>query len=155
MSEDKFLRKVKYLINLSTVSIVAAILVLPLYLLAPKIFKPNKQTENSSNLLVKVEIDENRIENGIHVSTGFVEAEGLMTVVRNCTSCHSSKLILQNRMNREGWNTTIKWMQETQNLWDLGENQEVIVNYLVTNYPLEKKGRRENLKNIDWYEIED
>lgn len=155
MSEDKFLRKVKYLINLSTVSIVAAILVLPLYLLAPKIFKPNKQTENSSNVLVKVEIDENRIENGIHVSTGFVEAEGLMTVVRNCTSCHSSKLILQNRMNREGWNTTIKWMQETQNLWDLGENQEVIVNYLVTNYPLEKKGRRENLKNIDWYEIED
>jgi len=76
-------------------------------------------------------------------------------VVNNCTSCHSSKLIIQNRMNTESWNATIKWMQETQNLWPLGKNQEVIVNYLVTNYPPKAKGRRENLSNIDWYELED
>ncbi len=103
---------------------------------------------------VEVE-DENRIENGIHVGTGLIEAEGLMTVVNNCTNCHSSKIILQNRMNAERWNATIKWMQETQNLWDLGGNQEVIVNYLVTNYPPKDKGRRENLSNIDWYVLED
>ncbi|MTI37982.1 monoheme cytochrome C [Fulvivirga lutimaris] len=100
-------------------------------------------------------VDDNKIENGIHIRTGLVEAEGLMTVVNNCTNCHSSKLIIQNRMNAERWNATIKWMQETQNLWDLGENQEVIVNYLVTNYPPKKKGRRENLSNIEWYELED
>lgn len=99
--------------------------------------------------------DENKIENGIHVRTGLIEAEGLMAVVNNCTNCHSSKLIIQNRMNAERWNATIKWMQETQNLWDLGENQEIIVNYLVTNYPPKKKGRRENLSNIEWYELED
>lgn len=111
--------------------------------------KPQKVAE------VVAEIDENKIENGIHVKTGLVEAEGLMTVVNNCTNCHSSKLILQNRMNAERWNATIKWMQETQNLWDLGENQEIIVNYLVTNYPPKKKGRRENLSNIEWYELAD
>ena len=100
---------------------------------------------------IPVEIDEDRIENGIHVRTGFIEAEGLMTVVNNCTNCHSAQLIIQNRMNTERWNATIKWMQETQNLWDLGGNQEIIVNYLVTNYPVIDTGRRENLTNINWY----
>ena len=103
---------------------------------------------------VKAPLDPNRIENGIHVRTGLKDGEGLMTVVNNCTNCHSSKLIVQNRMNKERWNATIKWMQETQNLWPLGENQEIIVNYLVTHYPVKSKGRRENLSNIDWYELE-
>lgn len=99
--------------------------------------------------------DEDRIENGIHVRTGLIDSEGLMTVVNNCTNCHSAKLVTQNRMTKEGWNTTIKWMQETQNLWDLGGNQEIIVNYLVTNYPPKAKGRRMTLTNIQWYELED
>lgn len=102
---------------------------------------------------VNVEDDPNKIENGIHVRTGLVDAEGLMTVVNNCTSCHSSKIILQNRMNEDRWNATIKWMQKTQNLGDLGSNQEVIVNYLVTNYPPKVVGRREILTNINWYEL--
>lgn len=94
-----------------------------------------------------------KIENGIHIRTGLVDAEGLMTVVSNCTTCHSAKLLTQNRMTAEGWNETIKWMQEKQGLWDLGDNQEVIVNYLVTNYPYKKKGRRPRLENIEWYEL--
>lgn len=97
--------------------------------------------------------DEDKIENGIHVRTGLIDATGVMAVVNNCTNCHSAKLITQNRMNAERWNTTIKWMQETQNLWDLGDNQEIIVNYLVTNYPPQSKGRRMILTNIDWYEL--
>jgi len=105
--------------------------------------------------LAPIEVDEDRVENGIHVRTGLIDAEGLMTVVNNCTNCHSSKLVTQNRMNAERWNATIKWMQETQNLWDLGRNQEVIVNYLVTNYPPKAKGRRMVLSDIDWYELED
>ncbi|TXD48237.1 monoheme cytochrome C [Polaribacter sp. IC073] len=97
--------------------------------------------------------NEDKIENGVHIRTGLVDAEGLITVVNNCTNCHSAKLVIQNRMNTERWNTTIKWMQETQNLWDLGENQEVIVNYLVTNYPPIAKGRRLNLTDINWYTL--
>ena len=99
--------------------------------------------------------DDDRIENGIHLRTGLVDAEGLMMVVNNCTNCHSSKLVTQNRMTTERWNETIKWMQETQNLWDLGKNQDVIVNYLVTNYPPIAKGRRMVLTDIDWYKLSD
>lgn len=112
---------------------------------------------NSSQDIVNVQEieDEDLIENGIHVRTGLVDAEGLMVVVNNCTNCHSAKIITQNRMTKERWNATIKWMQETQNLWDLGGNQEIIVNYLVTNYPPKSKGRRMSLTNIEWYELED
>jgi len=94
------------------------------------------------------------IENGIHLRTGLVEGEGLMEVVYNCTNCHSAKLVTQNRMTKERWKATIRWMQETQNLWDLGDNEEIIVNYLVAHYPPTKKGRRQNLTAIDWYELE-
>ncbi len=120
-------------------------------------YDPSLSAFQSVKEVVEVipEEDPDKIENGIHVRTGLVEAKGLMTVVNNCTSCHSSKLIIQNKMNEERWNATIKWMQETQNLWDLGPNQAVIVNYLVTNYPPKNKGRRENLTDIDWYELED
>mgnify|MGYP000963201454 FL=1 len=97
--------------------------------------------------------DNDQIKNGIHVKTGFINGEGLMTVVNNCTNCHSSKIVLQNRMNVEAWNSTIEWMQKTQNLWDLGDDQKVIVNYLVSNYPPKSKGRRMFLTKVKWYEL--
>jgi len=98
-------------------------------------------------------IDEDLVENGIHVRTGLIAADGYMEVVNNCTVCHSAKLVIQNRMNAERWATTIDWMQQTQNLWDLGKNEEIIINYLVTNYPPSKIGRRAPLTNIEWYEL--
>ncbi len=100
-----------------------------------------------------METDPDLIENGIHVRTGFIDADGLQVVVNNCTTCHSSKLVIQNRMGVEQWNATIRWMQKTQGLWELGENQEIIVNYLVENYPPLEKGRRAPLTNIEWYEL--
>lgn len=124
------------------------------YMYHPEGLNFNSESETIAIVPVEEE-DEDRIVNGIHVRTGLVDAEGLMTVVNNCTNCHSSKLVTQNRMNEERWVATIKWMQETQNLWDLGKNQEVIVNYLVTNYPPIAKGRRAILTNIDWYELKD
>ncbi|SHI91009.1 monoheme cytochrome C [Pseudozobellia thermophila] len=99
--------------------------------------------------------DFDKVENGIHVRTGFIDAPGMMETVQNCTNCHSAKLVMQNRMNKERWKATIKWMQETQNLWDLGKNEDIIIDYLVTNYPPKKKGRREALTNIEWYELKD
>jgi len=91
---------------------------------------------------------------GIHVETGLIDAAGLTLVVQNCTGCHSSKLIIQNKMNLAGWTSTIKWMQETQNLWDLGANEQPILEYLANNYAPKKKGRRANLNAIEWYELE-
>ncbi|MDX1314166.1 MAG: monoheme cytochrome C [Eudoraea sp.] len=111
--------------------------------------------EETAYVAVVEEDDYDKIENGIHVRTGLVDAEGLMTVVNNCTNCHSAQLVMQNRMNRERWIATIRWMQETQNLWDLGKNEDIIVDYLVTNYPPKKKGRREILSNVEWYVLEE
>lgn len=99
--------------------------------------------------------DPDKIENGIHLRTGLIEAEGLTAVINNCTNCHSAKLVIQNRMNKERWVSTIRWMQRTQNLWQLGDQEEVILNYLVTNYPPQKKGRRQSLGEIEWYALED
>ncbi|MBC2838114.1 cytochrome C [Robiginitalea sp. SC105] len=94
------------------------------------------------------------ISGGIHVQTGFRAGEGLPVVISNCTPCHSAELVTQNRMTREGWESTIRWMQETQNLWELGDNEAVILDYLATYYAPEEKGRRQNLENIEWYELE-
>jgi hypothetical protein len=69
----------------------------------------------------------------------LIDAEGIMTVVNNCANCHSAKLVVQNKMSTESWNTTIKWRHGIQNVSKSGGNQEVIVNYLVTNYPCTKK----------------
>lgn len=95
------------------------------------------------------------VTDGIHTATGFREGEGLEVVIANCTACHSSKLVIQNRATREGWESMIQWMQETQNLWDLGPNQDVILSYLAEHYAPENRGRRANLVNIEWYELED
>lgn len=94
-------------------------------------------------------------ENGIHLATGFKEGENLQLVINNCTSCHSAKMVTQNRATREGWLTMIRWMQETQNLWDLGDSEPLILDYLAKYYAPEKAGRRQPLTNIDWYELED
>ncbi|MFH6603731.1 monoheme cytochrome C [Maribacter algicola] len=115
----------------------------------------NVQDSNAEYSTLPDNGDPNRIVDGIHVRTGLVEGEGLMTVVNNCTNCHSAELVMQNRMNKERWISTIRWMQKTQNLWDLGDNEEIIVNYLVTNYPPVEKGRREALSDIDWYQLKD
>lgn len=96
---------------------------------------------------------EAEIKNKVHVPTGLAEGDGLAEVINNCTNCHSAKLITQNRMSREMWLGSIRWMQETQNLWDLGKNEEVILNYLSTHYAPEEKGRREPLTNIEWYNL--
>ena len=109
----------------------------------------------AEDYVATTEADDDRIENGVHVGTGFIEGEGLTEVINNCTNCHSAKLVTQNRMSRERWEATIRWMQETENLWDLGNNEDIIVNYLATHYAPTKKGRRQNLSNIEWYELED
>ncbi len=110
-------------------------------------------TSNNEIEYVDIEEDIGKIENGIHVRTGFIEAEGMQQVINNCTNCHSAKLVTQNRMSKEGWTATIRWMQKTQNLWDLGENEGVIVDYLAKNYGPINKGRREGLKDIEWYPL--
>ncbi|WP_291779103.1 cytochrome C [Cecembia sp.] len=96
---------------------------------------------------------EEEISEGVHVPTGFKVGEGLELVIGNCTNCHSAKLVTQNRFTKEGWINVIRWMQETQGLWDLGTNEESIVAYLSTHYAPEARGRRKPLE-VEWYDLE-
>lgn len=84
---------------------------------------------------------------------GLVEGEGLQLVLANCTNCHSAKLVTQNRFTREGWLQVIRWMQETQGFWDLGQNEEAILDYLSTHFAPEPRGRRMPLE-VEWYSLE-
>jgi hypothetical protein len=125
------------------------------YIKNPKLFtNSSKSVETETEYIAVTEDDFDKIENGIHVRTGFVAADGLMETVNNCTNCHSSELVIQNRMSKERWIATIRWMQKTQNLWDLGTNEAIIVDYLVANYPVIAKGRRSALSDIQWYDLE-
>jgi len=46
-------------------------------------------------------------------------------------------------------------MQETQNFWELGDNETIILDYLARNYSPQKGiGRRANLKNVQWSSFE-
>ena len=74
--------------------------------------------------------------------TGLVLAPGFEVVSIQCTVCHSAKLISQNRADREGWLAMIRWMQETQGLWPLGDKETRIVDYLAANYGPVGAGRR-------------
>ncbi len=62
--------------------------------------------------------------------TGLIEDENLYMVKAQCTSCHSSKLILQNRFTRDGWKQKIRWMQAKHNLWNLGDTEKQVLDYL-------------------------
>lgn len=132
--------------------IIATIVILLLATIAFFMVKRNTQEEAYEKVdEVKnafIELDEATI-----AQSGFVNDIGVSQVIQNCTQCHSSKLVTQNRLNEAGWKATIEWMQETQNLWDLGKNEDRIVTYLAKNYGPTKKGRRENLDVTEWYKL--
>jgi hypothetical protein len=85
--------------------------------------------------------------------SGLIFDEGLDIVKANCGACHSTRLVAQNRLTREGWKKLIRWMQAEQNLWDLGENESIILDYLEKNFAPTKMGRRKRLANIEWYDL--
>lgn len=108
----------------------------------------NLKTNSTSN----VAIADSTIR--LDKATGLVIDKGLDVVTANCTGCHSSKLITQFHTDRGGWLEKIRWMQQKQKLWALGEAEPVILDYLAKNYPAtETVNRRAALKGIEWYKL--
>ena len=88
-------------------------------------------------------------------ATGLVIDENLYMVKAQCTSCHSSKLIIANHFTREGWKQKIRWMQENHNLWQLGDTEKQVLDSLEKNYaPTQMNARRAPLKDIKGYKLE-
>lgn len=142
------------LISLAIVVAISAIAIIAFY---PASDLDNSEQTSSTSTIPAVENDfstNEDIVDGKDVQTGLIAGEGLELVKGHCTACHSSALILQNRFSREGWLKKIVWMQETQGLWDLGEQEAPILDYLEAYYsPEPPKGRRIPLSDIEWYQL--
>ena len=88
-------------------------------------------------------------------TTGLIIDKDLYMVKAQCTSCHSPMLISQNRFTRDGWKQKIRWMQANHNLWELGDAEPIVLNYLEKYYaPTQTYSRRAPLKNIEWYPLD-
>lgn len=152
MPDDKILKLLKGLMSLVVLLVCVAATAIVYRLADPQLSALTNNPEDQSAELSTQQ--QPIVENGIHTKTGLIDDKGLSLIIANCTSCHSSKLITQNKMSRDRWLATIRWMQETQNLWQLGENEDAILDYLATNYAPEASGRRKNLSAIEWYELD-
>ncbi len=95
-----------------------------------------------------------QIVDGKDLESGLIAADGYLTVKQNCTGCHSAKLITQNHLSRDRWESTIRWMQKNQKLGDLGGNEPIILDYLAKYYGAQKQGRRKLLDPPKWYRLE-
>lgn len=79
-------------------------------------------------------------------ATGLLKAEGWELVAANCSGCHSTKLVVQNRGSREHWRSLIRWMQKEQNLWTFAPDvEDKIITYLSTYYGGHATSRRSAL----------
>lgn len=82
--------------------------------------------------------------------TGLVMAAGFDLVAATCATCHSGKLVAQNRGTRRDWDERLRWMQAKHNLWELpADTRAQILDYLATNYGIDddaaRHGRRRPL----------
>jgi hypothetical protein len=164
MSKNKsekalFANMISFLVNGSLVIVISSLLVLiyiPFQESIDSIFEPGPELLTGSYSNVSPgNLDEDKVVNGIHVATGMVYDNNFLIVKRACTSCHSAKLVTQNRATRDGWKQMIRWMQATQGLPDLGKDEGRILDYLAKNYSPDDVGRRKVLdqSEIDWYTL--
>lgn len=120
-----------------------------LYLITATSTVENQDTEAETNLIVSR--NENGEKQKIDPETGLILSKGWKSVKAHCVTCHSIKLVTQNRMSRKGWLESIRWMQKEHGLWPLREEEQVILNYLSKNYgiPDKEKGSRRKKLIID------
>jgi hypothetical protein len=86
--------------------------------------------------------------------TGLIVDENLYMAKAQCTSCHSAKLVTANNFSRDGWKQKIRWMQANHNLWELGDAEKIVLDYLEKNYgPKISTARRAPLKDVKWYDL--
>lgn len=75
--------------------------------------------------------------------TGLVIAPGWEVARANCGACHSYRLITAQGGDAAFWRDTIRWMQRTQNLWEIPTaTEEVLIEYLAGAYGEGEWGRR-------------
>ncbi len=76
-------------------------------------------------------------------ATGLIIAPGWELAAAHCGACHSHALVTAQRGDADFWRSTLRWMQRTQNLWQIPQPQETaLIDYLASNYNETDWGRR-------------
>ena len=79
----------------------------------------------------------------IDSASGLIKNPGWEQVRAHCGGCHSHALVTGQRADRNTWLDIVRWMQETQNLWQFQSQVETqILDYLAANYPPQPNRRR-------------
>lgn len=79
----------------------------------------------------------------INPDTGLIVDKNSELVEANCLACHNSALITNMHANKEAWLATIRWMQESEGLWEIpADDEEKILNYLTKHYGEKYNTRR-------------
>ena len=86
--------------------------------------------------------------------SGLIIDSGVEAVKKQCSACHSTQLIIQNKANYQSWLATLRWMQEKQGMQPLSQQTEaLILKYLAKNYAPEQAGRRKPLVIEKWKKL--
>jgi len=65
----------------------------------------------------------------------LVLAGGAEETFYACTACHSEKIVVQQGMSRERWDTLLEWMVEEQGMSEIEpDERQIILDYLATHY---------------------
>lgn len=84
-----------------------------------------------------------------------IDAEENWKLIKpNCTMCHSERLLIQQQLDRKNWLKAIRRMQSKENLWDLGDNEPKILDYLSTFYGASDKTRNQKVRRAQLGEIQ-
>ena len=59
--------------------------------------------------------------------------EGAEEVYYNCIACHSLRTVTNQRFSRRVWDEVLDWMVDTHGMQELGDEREIILDYLVTH----------------------
>ena len=54
-----------------------------------------------------------------------------------CNTCHSLAIVKQQKQTKEGWKELLEWMEEEQGMPELGENEDLVLDYLTRQFGLQ------------------
>ena len=79
----------------------------------------------------------------INPDNGLIIDTNVELVENHCLACHNSGLIVNMNANRDAWIAAIRWMQESEGLWEIpAEDESKLLDYLVKHYGEKYSTRR-------------
>ncbi len=70
---------------------------------------------------------------------GLAAGAGQEEVLIYCSACHSTRIVQQQGMNREGWIETLEWMVEEQGMSEIEEpDLTLVLDYLSKSYNVDR-----------------